>query len=230
MKLPHFSLSTLVRDASISRLAMAAALVSLPVQAAFGATIQGLATDTVGNGLYKVQVCLAFEETPTQCEKTRWTDKNGRYSFPGLQEGGDYIISINGDKSVAASKQSLYRTYVWEPARQTATVESKKDSIDLYDFAGKFGFSNFQRTLTLTAADFPELASVDFLSSHVFLKVFIPAEQVDAQPKTISLGEVRSLDKLSIEASVPLAVGELAYEIFTDSGIALNGSIVLTQN
>jgi len=96
-------------------------------------------------------------------------------------------------------------------------------------FAGKFNFSNFQRTLTLTSVDFPELSSIDLQSDYVALKVFLPSPDQGQPPETIFLGQVTGLDQLLIEASVPLAVAEIGYEIFSAS-LSISGAIILANN
>jgi hypothetical protein len=226
MKLPTFSTTALALKARV--LPLGVAMLTLLAQAAYGAKIEGHAINVDGQALVKVPVCLALASTPLLCEKTRWTDKKGRYTFPGLQVGADYIVTVNGDSSAAVRKLEVFANYIWEPAKQTASVQSKSDSIVLQDVVGKFNFSNFQRALTLTAADFPELASFTFSDNYVFLKVFIPAPQADAQPETIFLGQVQNPDQLAVEASLPLSATEIGYEIYDSNNLSLSGTIRLT--
>jgi hypothetical protein len=228
MKLPTFSSNALARNANFLRLPLGVAMVTLLAQTAFAAKIEGLATNVGGDELAKVPVCLALASSPLRCEKTRWTGKKGRYTFSGLQVGADYIVTVNGDSSAAVRKLEVYANYIWEPAKQTASVRSKSDSIVMQNVVGKFNFSNFQRALTLTAVDFPELASFTFSpSNYVFLKVFIPATQADAQPETIFLGQIQNPDNLAVEASLPLSATEIGYEIY-DAQLSVSGTIALT--
>jgi hypothetical protein len=177
---------------------------------ASSASISGHAADTDGTALTKVSICLALASTPDICERVRWSDKKGNYTFNGLKSGIDYIVAVNGDSSVSNRKFEQ---------NEKLTVEG---------FVGKFNFSNFQRIVSLRAADFPELASIDLAGSYVGLKVFISSGKIDEPPETIFLGRVRDGDKLKIRASVPLASSVIEYEIFS-SNLALSGSIALAQ-
>jgi hypothetical protein len=199
---------------------------TLCAQLAFGASIEGRATNVAGQPLYKVSICLAQAGTAGQCEKVRWTDKKGNYSFTGLKPGGEYSIVINGDRSAANRKIESYSNYVWEPQAQAAAISSMSDKVAVADFVGKFNFSNFQRIVTLDATDFPELATIDPEATYTALKVFIPSSQEGVPPETIFLGQVHSAARLEIEASVPLAVTTIGYELYS-AVMSINGSIVL---
>jgi len=206
--------------------ALVALCLSLCAQLATGASIEGRATNVAGEPLYKVAVCLTRTGTNGKCDKVRWTDRKGNYSFAGLKPGGDYAIVVNGDRSAANRKNESYGNYVWEPAAQAAAINSMNDKVAVRDFVGKFNFSNFQRIITLGAADFPELASIDLDGSYTALKVFIPSSQEGVPPETIFLGQVHSGARLEIEASVPLSVTNIGYEIYS-AVLSINGSIVL---
>jgi hypothetical protein len=80
--------------------------------------------------------------------------------------------------------------------------------------------------LILSAADFPELANIDLEGSYTALKVFIPSLREGVPPETIFLGKVSSGSGLEIEASVPLSVTTLGYEIYS-AVLAINGTIAL---
>ena len=163
---------------------------------------------------------------PANATRFGWTDKKGNYSFAGLKPGSDYMVVINGDRSAANRKNESYGNYVWEPAAQAAAINSMKDKVAVEDFVGKFNFSNFQRIVTLGATDFPELASIDLDGSYTALKVFIPSSQEGVPPETIFLGQVQSAARLEIEASVPLSVTTISYELYS-AVMSISGSIVL---
>jgi hypothetical protein len=195
---------------------------------ASSASISGHAADTDGTALTKVSICLALASTPDTCERVRWTDKKGKYTFSGLKSGIDYIVTVNGDSSVSNRKFEQHANYAWQPRKHTVTINSKNEKLTVEGFVGKFNFSNFQRIVSLRAADFPELSSIDLAGTYVGLKVFIRSGKIDEPPKTIFLGRVRDGEKLKIRASVPLASSVIEYEIFSSS-LALSGSIALVQ-
>jgi hypothetical protein len=207
---------------------MSALAFILFAQGASSASISGHTVDADGTALTKVSVCLALASTPDICERVRWSDKKGNYTFNGLKSGNDYIVTVNGDSSVSNRKFERHANYAWQPRKHTFTINSKNEKLTVEGFVGKFNFSNFQRIVSLRAADFPELASIDLAGSYVGLKVFIRSAEIDEPPKTIFLGRVHEADKLKILASVPLASSVLEYEIFS-SNLALSGSIALVQ-
>jgi len=205
---------------------LAASCLALCAQLASSASIEGRATNVAGEPLYKVSVCLAESSAASKCEKVRWTDKKGTYSFAGLKPGTDYTIVINGDRSAANRRYESFSNYVWEPRAHTAAISSMSDKISAGDFVGKFNFSNFQRIVTLGATDFPELATVDLEGHYTALKVFIPSNTEGVPPETIFLGQVKSGAGLEIEASVPLSVTTIGYELYS-AVMSISGSIVL---
>ena len=197
-------------------------------QAASSASISGNTADAGGVALTKVSVCLALASTPEVCERVRWTDKKGKYTFSGLKAGIDYIVTVNGDSSVSNRKFEQHANYAWQPRKHTVTISRKNEKRTVEGFVGKFNFSNFQRIINLSAADFPELASIDLAGSYVGLKVFINSAQIDEPPETIFLGRVQDAENLKIRASIPLASSVIEYEIFS-SNLALSGSLALVQ-
>ena len=200
----------------------------LLAQGASSASISGHTSEADGTALTKVSVCLALASAPDTCERVRWTDKKGNYTFNGLKSGIDYIVTVNGDSSVSNRKFEQHANYAWQPRKHTATINSKNEKRTVDDFIGKFNFSNYQRIVSLGAADFPELASIDLVGSYVGLKVFISSGKVDEPPETIFLGRVLESEKLEIRASVPLSCSVIEYEIFS-SNLALSGSIGLVR-
>lgn len=209
----------------VKKFGMALALL-LCAQGAASASISGRTVDAEGIALEKVSVCLSLASTPESCERVRWTDKKGAYTFNGLKSGTDYIVSVNGDSAASNRKFERHANYAWEPREYRATINSKNERLAVEGFVGKFNFSNFQRIVSLRAADFPELSSIDLAANYVALKVFISSGKDDEPPETIFLGRVVDGEKLKIRASIPLACSTIEYEIFS-SNLALNGSIGL---
>ena len=215
-------------NVTLVRNLVAALALLLCAQGASSASISGRTIDTDDAALTKVSVCLALASTPSTCERVRWTDKKGAYTFNGLKPGIDYIVSVNGDSTVSNRKFEQHANYAWQPREHRATINSKNEKLAVEDFVGKFNFSNFQRVVSLGAADFPELSAIDLAGSYVALKVFISSGKVDEPPETIFLGRVIDGEKLKIRASVPLTCSAIEYEIFS-SNLALSGSIGLVQ-
>lgn len=209
--------------------AMVTALLVAMAPAGFAASIKGAVINTSGDPLAKVTVCLKASSSDRDCVKLRRSDQRGNYQFKGLKAGQSYSVEVFQDSSASGRKFEQYKTYVWEPQVQHAAVTTKNETIRLVTFAGKFNFSNFQRALTLTSVDFPELSSIDLQSDYVALKVFLPSPDQEQPPETIFLGQVTGLEQLLIEASVPLAVTEIGYEIFSAS-LSISGSIMLANN
>lgn len=226
--MPDSTLTTFLLPAA--RAVMCPALVLWGFLGAAGiaaaATIDGVVTDDRGEPLERVPVCLSLASSPESCEKLRWTGRRGDYSFNGVKAGDDYRVRIHADRSAAARRAEAYKTYVWAPSEQAVAIDSRSAQATVETFVGKFNFSNFQRILSLTAADFPELSSLDLAGEYVALKVFIPANHPQDPPQTIYLGRVSSIDSLRIEASLPLAVDAISYEIYSATQ-SLSGTISL---
>lgn len=211
--------------------AMLAALLGALIMARAGqlpaATIEGVVTDTSGEPLYKVPVCLKLDAADADCHRIRNTDQRGQYRFNGIKDGS-YAVEVFQDQSASGRRFETYRTYVWAPKIRTVSLAGKNTAETIDPFVGKFNFSNYQRVVTLTAADFPELSTIDYQSQYVALKVFVPSGTPDVPPETIYLGQVTSPDTLAIEASLPLAVSAIGYQIYSAS-LSLSGSIILSD-
>lgn len=192
------------------------------------ATIEGVVTSPAGEPLYKVPMCLKLDAADADCHRIRTTDQQGQYRFNGIKDG-NYTVEVFKDPSASGRRFETYRTYVWAPQSQVVSLAGKNASGTLDTFVGKFNFSNYQRAVTLTAADFPELSTIDYQSEYVALKVFVPSGSPDIAPETIYLGQVTNPDSLAIEASLPLAASAIGYEIFSISGLSLSGSIILAD-
>ena len=194
---------------------------------AVAAEINGKVTDAAGTPLYRAPLCLQIAAGSPGCIKRRFSDRKGEYAFNGLKTG-QYTVSIVTDKSPAARKLETYRTFVWS-ASQTAVIDSKNGSVLLSPFIGKFNYSNYQRVIELEAGNFPELAQVDLAAEPVFLKVaFMPVSSPEVAPETIFLGQVTDPASLRLQASLPLAVTGIDYQVFS-AAFSYTGRITLAD-
>ena len=193
------------------------------------ASLEGTVVNDAGDPLVKVPVCLRDAGEERRCTKIQSTDRNGRYRFNGLKDGEAFSVVVFQDDSAAGRKFERYRTYVWSPGEQRVSLTGKNATASLAPFVGEFNFSNYQRGLTLTGADFPELRSLDLVGDYVMLKVFLPPTAPDIPPETIFLGRVVNADTLSVAASVPLSATWINYQIYSAS-LSLDGSITLAGN
>lgn len=205
-----------------------ALILGFAIQTSVAATLGGTVTSPDGEPLYRVPICLKIDTSERDCVRVRKTNQRGEYQFNGLKTNTSYTVEVFQDSSAAGRKFEEYRTYVWEPQYQKVTNKLKNYSLQLETFVGKFNFSNFQRVVTLTSADFPELSSIDLTSEYVALKVFVPSTDAESPPETIFLGQVTNLDNLVIEASVPLAASAIGYQIYSAT-LSLDGSIILAD-
>ena len=193
---------------------VAAALLLSQCAVALAGEIEGQVTDEDGNALKGVRVCLSVTgAAPGECEKTRFSNKNGAYSFNGLNTG-DYEVRVLTGASLNARKADPYPNLAWSPVRHEITLTSRSDRIGAADFTGSFSFSNFQAELQLTGSDFPELGGYDLINDYVFLKVY-SVDASGAGQNLIYLGQVSDAGTLLVEVSVPLAETLLHYDIYS---------------
>jgi hypothetical protein len=177
--------------------------------------IKGKITDEQGTGLSGVRVCLSVADAaPGECSKTRLTNKKGNYSFNGMNAGEPYTLKVLTEASLTARKADPYPNYAWEPVSHEVELASRKERAGGMDFKGSFSFSNFQAELQLSGSDFPELANYDLVNDYVFLKVYT-VDSSDSEQSLIFLGQVTDINKLLIEASVPLSATHLVYETYS---------------
>jgi hypothetical protein len=201
----------------------------LACSTAWSAEIHGHVVDPTGAPLARAPVCLRAPPTASKCTKVRFSDRHGEYSFRGLKAGTEVAVEIFLDRSASARKFEQYATYVWSPRAQTASIVSKNDRVRVDRFTGKFNFSNFQRVVELSGTDFPELLQLDSTLQPVFLKVFYMAPSAaDGIPETLYLGQVTDPARLRLEASVPVAVTAIDYEIYSAT-FSRSGRIVLAD-
>lgn len=205
-------------------------LTAIVTQAAVSAEISGYLMDEGGHRLKGARVCLSLaSDGPEDCVKRQFTNANGEFSFKGVKENDRYLVRVLADASVKGRKENPYPNYVWKPVKYSVDVFDRKDSVTDLNFTGAFNFSNFQTELQLTEQDFPELGFFDFSADKVFLKVF--SDNPDPQQqRVIYLGQVYSATGLLIEASLPLTVKTLNYEIYSaDQGLPVHGSIAISN-
>lgn len=194
---------------------IAATLIALPCTTLLAGEIEGKITDKQGDGLPGVRVCLSVAgAAPGDCSKSRVTDKKGNYSFNGIN-AGHYSIKVLTAASLTARKADPYPNLAWEPVSYEVELASRKTQAGGRDFKGSFSFSNFQAELQLSGADFPELANYDLANDYVFLKVYT-MDSSGSEQNLIFLGRVvTDINKLLIEASVPLSASVLNYEVYS---------------
>jgi len=194
---------------------LAVMFIAFPCTSLLAGEIQGQITDERGIGLPGVRVCLSLlNAAPGECFKTRISNKKGNYSFNGINAGEPYTLQVLTDASLTARKADPYPNLAWEPVDYTVELASRKSKANDRNFSGSFSYSNFQAELQLGGADFPELANYDLANDYVFLKVYT-ADPGDSEQNMIFLGQVTDINKLLIEASVPLSATELIYEIYS---------------
>ena len=195
---------------------IAALFITLPCTTLLAGEIKGKVTDEPGTtGLPGVRVCLSVAgAAPGDCSKTRVTNKKGYYSFNGINAGVPYTLKVLTEASLTARKADPYPNLAWEPVSYEVELASRKERAGGKDFKGSFSFSNFQAELQLSGADFPELANYDLANDYVFLKVYT-TDPGDSEQNLIFLGQVTDINKLLIEASVPLSASVLTYEVYS---------------
>lgn len=204
-----------VIDRAIATSLVVLALVATP---AFAGSIDGRVLDKDQVGLDKVKVCMADASAPQTCVKQSQTDRFGYYSFNGVKPG-NYVVGVDRERTASGRRTEAFKTFVWTKA-MPVSLASNKDRRELSDIVGKFNFSNFQRSLELRAADFPELTGFDPYAEPVFIKVYHAAVAAGGEPETVFIGRVGNTARMSIEASIPLATTELAYDIYSASASA----------
>lgn len=193
----------------------------------FGGQISGWVGDEQGNPLKGVLLCLTHENSGSDCLRVRATKRDGTYIFKPLKEVGNYTVKVVKSRTVKARRAELYPNYVWYPQRAEVTVKRPSDIVANANFTGSFNFSNFHGSLTLTAEDFPELADFDLQNEYVFLKVYT-VDSDTLEQDLIFLGQITDPAKILIEASVPLSVVELHYEVFSPT-TSVKGTISITS-
>jgi len=203
---------------------IASNIVGVALLFAFGASAQaasldGRIVDKDDAGLGKVRVCLFEQSAPTVCAKNSITDRFGYYSFNGVKPGA-YAVGIDQDRTTVGRRTEEFKTFVWYPARQSVSISGNKEARELRTIVGKFNFSNYQRSLELRTSDFPELSGFDPYAEPVFIKVYHASVVAGEAPETVFLGRVGNLNKLRIEASIPLATTELRYDLYGASASA----------
>jgi hypothetical protein len=190
--------------------------------------IGGRVINDEGTGLQKVRLCLADSEAATgDCRKVQFTNKSGYYTFKGLNQVGDYRVSVAAERSLRSRKADSYKNLVWAPGSHQVSLASRSEKLTGINFQGTFNFSNFIAQVQLSEIDFPELRLFDTRDDLVFLKLFT-RDASNGQQQLIYLGQVADKSTLLLEVSVPLAVSELHYEIYSQQiSEAMHGIIRL---
>ncbi len=198
------------------RILFAAILLMATLAPGVAAEIEGQVTDEQGSVLKGVRICLSVPgAAPGDCERTRFTNKSGGYSFNGLKSG-DYVVKVLSEASLAGRKADPYPNLAWAPVSHEISLSSQSQRSQGADFTGSFSFSNFQAEFQLGGADFPELSTYDLANDYVFLKVYTVDPSSGAQD-LIYLGQVTDISKVLIEVSVPLSAERLYYETYSAS-------------
>ncbi len=194
---------------------IAAMFIAIPCTPLLAGEIKGKITDAQGTELPGVRVCLSVTDAaPGECLKTRFTNKKGLYSFNGMDAGVPYTLKVLTEATLTARKADPYPNYAWGPVSHEVELTSRMERVSGLDFTGSFSFSNFQAELQLNGADFPELANYDLANDYVFIKVYT-TDSSDSEQNLIFLGQVTDINKLLIEASVPLSATVLTYEVYS---------------
>jgi hypothetical protein len=191
-----------------------------------GGEISGWVRDKQGP-LKGVLLCLTHESSGPDCLRVRATKKDGTYIFKPLKEVGSYTVKVVRSRTVKARRAEIYPNYVWYPPRAEVTVKRPSEIVANINFTGSFNFSNFHGSLTLTAEDFPELADFYVQNEYVFLKLYT-VDGDTLEQDLIFLGQVTDPAKILIEASVPLSVVGLHYEVFSPT-MSVKGTISITS-
>lgn len=223
----------------MNRILVAVLLVASTVTTVRAAEIRGSVIGDDGP-LVGVPVCLVLEDVGTACRRVVTTDRRGQYAFTKLRRLGNYAVEIlttapentcrppvkrtrspilDDAQALDARPQARLSNYIWDPERAPVELTPSQSSVAEVDFAGTFSYNNFHRTLCLSRSNFPELAQFDTFVDFVFLKLYAIDATTEEQ-QLIYLGQVNNPSTLSIEASVPLAVTELQYQIYGTVGSA----------
>jgi hypothetical protein len=179
-------------------------------KAALSASVGGVVVDENGQSIPQSTVCLSSQSavagTGPDCLQTQTTDAQGNYSFSQV-DAGSYVVTITDGR---------FPAYVWQPSAVggKVTLKQPSDAVDGFNFKRQFGFSNFQKPITISGSDLPELSGFDLSQDTVFVKVYAVDPANPAQQTVFFLGKVTDMN-LKFAASAPWAVKEVRYEIFS---------------
>jgi hypothetical protein len=196
-------------------------LLMIASKAALSASVGGVVVDENGQSIPQSTVCLSSQSAVSgaapDCLQTQTTDAQGNYAFSQV-EAGSYVVTITDDRFAA---------YVWQPSAVggKVTLKQPSDAVDGFNFKRQFGFSNFQKPITISGSDLPELGGFDLSQDTVFVKVYAVDPANPAQQTVFFLGKVTDMN-LKFAASAPWTVKEVRYEIFSPTA-STQGSLIV---
>ncbi len=193
----------------------------ITTKAALGASVGGVVVDENGKPISQSSVCLSSQtvavDASSSCLQTQATDSQGSYSFSQV-DAGNYVVTIT---------DSRFPTYTWQPAVAGGklTIKQFSDTITGFDVKRQFSFSNFQKPITISGSDLPELSSFNLSQDTVFVKVYAVDPSNPTQQTVFFLGKVTDAN-LKFAASAPWTVKEVKYEIFSPTA-STQGSLIV---
>jgi hypothetical protein len=193
-------------------------LLMIASKAALSASVGGVVVDENGQAIPQSTVCLSPQSAAAPgCLQTQTTDAQGNYAFSQV-DAGAYVVTITDDRFAA---------YVWQPSAVggKVTLKQPSDAVGSFNFKRQFGFSNFQKPITISGSDLPELGGFDLSQDTVFVKVYAVDPANPAQQTVFFLGKVTDMN-LKFAASAPWTVKEVRYEIFSPTA-STQGSLLV---
>jgi hypothetical protein len=188
--------------------------------AALGAYVSGEVVDQNGQPISQSTLCLSSQSVVVtaapNCLQTQTTDAKGNYSFSQIAPGAYTVTIIDG----------RFPTFTWLPVARTVTVVQFSDTITGFNFNRQFSFSNFQKPVTISGANLPELAGFNLSQDTVFVKVYAVNPANPTQQTVFFIGRVTNEANLKFAASAPWAVNQVIYEIFSPTA-AVQGSLFI---
>jgi hypothetical protein len=178
-------------------------------QTAMGASVSGTVSDENGQAIAQSVICLsAASDLPAAkpvCLQTQTTNASGAYAF-NLVNPGTYLLTIIDGR---------FPTFTWLPVARKLTLARPSDLVTGFNFKRQFSFSNFQKPVSISGTDLPELAGFNLSQDTVFVKVYAVDPANRSRQTVFFMGRVTSGTNLSLVASAPWTVREVVYEIFS---------------
>ncbi|PZN74694.1 MAG: hypothetical protein DM484_20620 [Candidatus Methylumidiphilus alinenensis] len=188
--------------------------------AAMGAYVSGEVVDQNGQPISQSTLCLSAQSTVVtaapNCLQTQTTDANGNYVFGQVSPGAYMVTIIDG----------RFPTFTWLPVARNVTVAQFSDTVTGFNFNRQFSYSNFQKPVTLSGVNLPELAGFNLSQDTVFVKVYAVNPANPTQQTVFFIGRVTNEANLKFAASAPWTVNQVIYEIFSSSASA-QGSLYI---
>jgi hypothetical protein len=181
---------------------------------ALGASVNGTVVDENGQPISQSTLCLSSQSAvvtaTTDCLQTQTTDAQGNYNFTQV-DAGAYVVTIT---------DSRFPTFTWLPVARKVTFAQSSDTITGFNFKRQFSFSNFQKQISISGSDLPELVGFNVSQDTVFVKVYAVDPADPTQQTVFFLGKVTSDTNLKFAASAPWTIKEVKYEIFSPTASA----------